>query len=246
MELRPGDLRPFAARTQRDAVVEAIRRIVFLGLLPVGERLPPERELAPMLGVGRRTLRSAIRQLADDGLLDTTVGRSGGTRVRRPPLNTKRIDAFVEETRTALRSSFEARLAIEPVLARKASERADPEAVRRLLALAHSEPGTPVEVRAVDTRIHTLVAEMAGNEILRTAIELARTEFFGWADVLWMPFEGMSREEWTSRSQHIRIASAIRDGDGPAAAAAMRRHLRWSLGTFERRMSPGSRGEGSN
>lgn len=242
MKLRPRDLQPLDARTQREAVAEAIRRVIFLGLVPAGERLPPERELAPTLGVSRRTLRSAIRQLADDGLVETTVGRNGGTRVRPPPPDPEKIETSLEEARHALLSSFEARLVIEPALARLAADRADPDSAAELVALADRHPDTPIEVRTVDSRFHSLVAQMAGNEFLLAAVELARTGFFEWADLLWMPFEGMSEEERTSRDQHIRIASAIRNGDGKEAATVMRRHLRWSLGTFERRMWPGGAG----
>jgi GntR family transcriptional regulator len=52
------------------------------GGLPVGERLPPERELAATLGVSRMTVRQALGALARRGLLERGVGR--GTFVLAP------------------------------------------------------------------------------------------------------------------------------------------------------------------
>jgi DNA-binding FadR family transcriptional regulator len=56
-------------------LVQAIR----LGLTSVGERLPPERELAERLRVSRVTLREAIRALREAGYLESRRGRTGGT-----------------------------------------------------------------------------------------------------------------------------------------------------------------------
>lgn len=52
------------------------------GHLAVGERLPPERELAEWLGVSRMTVRQALGALAARGLVERGVGR--GTFVRAP------------------------------------------------------------------------------------------------------------------------------------------------------------------
>lgn len=57
-----------------------IRELILTGALPEGSRLPPQRELASMLGVNRTTVVSAYQELAADGLVDATIGR--GTVVR--------------------------------------------------------------------------------------------------------------------------------------------------------------------
>jgi GntR family transcriptional regulator len=56
------------------------------GLLKPGDRLPTEQELAAWLGVSRMTLRHALAELAQRGLVTRTVGRSGGTFVAEPKL----------------------------------------------------------------------------------------------------------------------------------------------------------------
>jgi GntR family transcriptional regulator len=54
------------------------------GRLAPGDRLPTEQDLAAWLGVSRMTLRHALAELAQRGLVTRTVGRSGGTFVAEP------------------------------------------------------------------------------------------------------------------------------------------------------------------
>jgi len=56
------------------------------GQLSPGDRLPTEQHLASWLGVSRMTLRHALAELAQRGLVTRTVGRSGGTFVAEPKL----------------------------------------------------------------------------------------------------------------------------------------------------------------
>jgi GntR family transcriptional regulator len=56
------------------------------GQLRPGDQLPTEQELAAWLGVSRMTLRHALAELAQRGLVTRTVGRSGGTFVAEPKL----------------------------------------------------------------------------------------------------------------------------------------------------------------
>src|SRR5215467_2027438 len=69
------------------AVVEqTVRRLgeaIGLGLIEVGERLPPEAELSTRLAIAPMTLREALRILREAGYLETRRGRGGGTFVRR-------------------------------------------------------------------------------------------------------------------------------------------------------------------
>jgi DNA-binding GntR family transcriptional regulator len=56
------------------------------GRLSPGDRLPTEQDLAAWLGVSRMTLRHALGELAQRGLVTRTVGRTGGTFVAEPKL----------------------------------------------------------------------------------------------------------------------------------------------------------------
>jgi GntR family transcriptional regulator len=57
------------------------------GQLTSGDRLPTEHDLAAWLGVSRMTLRHALSELAQRGLVNRAVGRHGGTFVAEPKLD---------------------------------------------------------------------------------------------------------------------------------------------------------------
>jgi GntR family transcriptional regulator len=65
-------------------VAAEIRRAIAEGEAGPGERLPPARDLAAILGVNRNTVLRALRQLRDEGLLDFRRGR-GVTVSGTPP-----------------------------------------------------------------------------------------------------------------------------------------------------------------
>src|SRR5439155_8885032 len=71
--------RPVRGGNAFEITVERLAQAIRLGVVPRGERLPPERELAERLQVSRVTLREAIGALREAGLLESRRGRAGGT-----------------------------------------------------------------------------------------------------------------------------------------------------------------------
>ena len=63
-----------------DQVIEQMRELVASGEWPLNQRIPPEAELVNALGVGRNTVREAVRALAHAGLFEVRQG--DGTFVR--------------------------------------------------------------------------------------------------------------------------------------------------------------------
>ena len=58
-----------------EQVAAELRRAIANGEAQPGDRLPPARDLAAVLGVNRNTVLRALRQLRDEGLLDFRRGR---------------------------------------------------------------------------------------------------------------------------------------------------------------------------
>jgi DNA-binding FadR family transcriptional regulator len=102
-----------------DQVIDRVRTLIGNGTYRVGDRLPAEAALCEVFGVGRSTLREAMRALANRGLVDVRHG--GGTFIAAVPRESleERLD------RAELAEIYEARLHLELPLAVLASERRD-------------------------------------------------------------------------------------------------------------------------
>lgn len=73
------DLSASSALPVHTRLEQWIGELIDRGVLRVGDRLPPEEELAPRLGVSRMTLRHALATLQSSGVVTRRTGRSGGT-----------------------------------------------------------------------------------------------------------------------------------------------------------------------
>lgn len=223
---RPGQRRP-----SRDMVTEILRKRIALGGFAPGSRLPAERELAASLGVGRNTVRQAVRRLAEEGLVVTTLGRSGGTRVRpAPPVEGERA-AVAADFRATIRDYMEYRSAVEPFAAGLAARRGSTADRRALVRMLDEEVADLAAYHQVDSRFHLAVAAAAGNEVLGEAVERARAELFVRGNALWLdcdwtlvypPDRDLSR---VFCEEHRAIALAVLAGDAETAEARMREHL---------------------
>ena len=218
------DVRPRRAAV---AVADSLRRRVALGMFVPGERLPSERELADLLGVGRMTVRAAVRLLNQEGLLGTSRGRSGGTIVldddQRPPSARPVTENLLRE----VRDSFDLRLPVESAAARLAAERAEGMERLAIRGLAEGSPDSMMSFRALDSRFHLAIADACGNRQLRQIIRDARAEFFRWADAAWeqIDWQSLTPETRSFSVRHRPIAEAIVEGDSARAEACVTAHL---------------------
>lgn len=134
------------------------------GEWPLGHRLPGETTLAAQLGVGRSTLREAIRELAGKGVLDSRQG--AGVFVTALDVTE---DWDVVLRRATIAAVIEARIAIEAEAAALAAQRrtpADLRAIRRALA-ARETHGEPIADHVdADMAFHRAVIVAAHNDVL--------------------------------------------------------------------------------
>lgn len=90
-----------ASTELHEQVAAQIRRAIAEGEAEPGDRLPPARDLATVLGVNRNTVLRALRTLRDEGLLDFTRGR--GVTVT----GTRHHSTVIEHARELVRLSRE-------------------------------------------------------------------------------------------------------------------------------------------
>ena len=147
-----------------DQAADALLARIRAGEWTLGERLPGETTLAPQLGVGRSTVREAIRQLAGRGVLQSRQGAGVFVTALDVPED---WDAVLR--RAGIVSVIEARTAIESEAAALAAERRTPtelRALRRALQ-ARAVPAATIEAHVdADTAFHRAVVAAAHNDIL--------------------------------------------------------------------------------
>ncbi|MEU4344381.1 FCD domain-containing protein [Nocardia sp. NPDC023852] len=191
------------------------------GEWPLGHRLPGETTLAAQLGVGRSTLREAIRELAGKGVLDSRQG--AGVFVMALDATE---DWDVVLRRATIASVIEARIAIEAEAAALAAHRrtpADLRAIRRALA-AREAHGEPVAAHVdADMAFHRAVIIAAHNDVLTQLFDsfLPRLRL-AMIDMLKIR---PAPSELADHAAHERLADAIAARNPIAAAEYSRSHL---------------------
>jgi DNA-binding FadR family transcriptional regulator len=214
---------PVPVRNAFEVTVERLASGIRLGVLSAGDRLPPERDLAELLGISRMTLREAIKALREVGLVDSRRGRSGGNFVQPPPPRRRGAGQIKRAMGAGLQDALDMRRVVEPGAAELAAARglsaADVETLRRCLALSrHAGARTR---RLADSRLHMAIATVAGSPSLAAAVgqvQLTLDELLGAIPVLPANIEH-------SDSQHAEIVDAISAGDAERARAVMCEHV---------------------
>ena len=188
-------------------------------------RLPPERELSETLGVSRSELRKALAELEAEGQIWRHVGK--GTFVGARPLDTV-ADIGAMAKRTSPAEAMQARLSLEPEIARIAALHARPEniASMRLCLDYQRSAKTWREYEGWDNRLHRAIAEATQNSLLLGLLDTLNAVRRA---VTWGRLRPADRPrpspDHHSFSEHERIVQAIEDRDMAAAATAMRQHL---------------------
>ena len=225
---RTGDDREHAALVDSSAVaLERLRAIVVSPDAPPGQKLPTERDLAAQLGLGRREIRRALEVLETEGLI---WRRQGAGTFSGPPQNMPAPQSStISASPAGLLNLIEARLALEPALARLAAQRAGPDATRRIATcidrIAAAQDADSADLW--DSTLHREIAQAAANPLLLALFDQLNA---------WRHDKGLLRLRTTlnnrhkidvgyPQTEHRRILAAIETGDSAAAAQAMRDHL---------------------
>lgn len=145
-------------------LAEQLRRDIVNGVYGWNERLPAERQLAAHFGASRGTIRAALRRLQDMNLVARRVG--SGTYITYHGVAGDHIG--IDKITSPL-ELIEARLAVEPYLARLAvmhASTADLEHMQAALERTEATIDGPDQFSEADERFHLALAECAGNPLL--------------------------------------------------------------------------------
>ncbi|MGW7300224.1 FadR/GntR family transcriptional regulator [Streptomyces sp. NPDC054829] len=215
-------LRPVRAGSGFEEALEQILQVVRLGLVPAGERLPAERELAERLGISRVTLREVLKVLQDQGLVESRRGRYGGTFVLPRPTET----GSDELRRRIAEVDIEDVLRFREVLEVGAAELCaahgltDEQADRLREALAGTRDAPLAEYRRQDTLFHLTLAELSGSPTLTAQYAAVRAGVNDLLDCIPLLVRNLEH----SQQQHTALVEAVLEGDTDGAREVMREH----------------------
>ena len=225
---RRGGVTPSFSALEKTSIglqaADAIKALIVSGELKPGDTLPPERELATMLGISRPSLREAIRVLSALNVVEPRHG--GGTYVTSldPRQLARRSTSCCKWT--GWRSGICSRCARclrwgRPGWPRRGSPMSNVAALRELAGQAERVVRRPEQFLRFDFEIHTAIIEATGNPIYISLYQSI-------ADLSIESRRRTARSLATRRDAHVghlAIIAALASRDGDAAAAAMYDHL---------------------
>src|SRR5262245_22957631 len=164
-----------------ELVVSHVRGRIERGELKPGDRLPPERELAQLVGVSRPSVRAGLRSLSAMGVVLTRHGSGTYIADGPPALDSRPLSLLAALHGFTPEQMFEARRVLEVGVAGLAAEPATGEQVA---AMAEEVTGMfasvedPQTFLMHDVRFHRSVAMASGNPILASLVEMVSSLYF--------------------------------------------------------------------
>lgn len=209
-----------------EEVASRLRDMIHSGELSAGDKLPPERDLAKILGVSRPTLRAGIRSLSAVGILFSKQGAGTfvAARDESPTLDSSSLRMLSALHGFTSDEMFEARMALEMSIAGMAAKRVTSEQMTTLaeeIAGMYASLNEPEQYLVHDMRFHQIVAAASGNRILTSLMNMVATILFEYRSKTVKRATDLKQ----SAEQHHNIYRALRDHDSEAAEKAMHDHL---------------------
>ncbi|TVT24993.1 FadR family transcriptional regulator [Amycolatopsis acidiphila] len=206
-----------------DSVAAQLEQLIEQGDYQPGDKLPPERALAEQFGVGRSSMREALRLVEANGLLRTEhgIGVFVVSNTKRAPILSELL-LFDDFTVPEL---FEARLSLERDAAGAAAKRItadEAEELRRILDEAGNPALSNDAFVKLDADLHRAIVKATKNRIWQRVYESIEPLFITYSHrVIQLP----GRRE-TAHNSHRRIVAAILSRSVREARSAAVTHIR--------------------
>jgi DNA-binding FadR family transcriptional regulator len=163
--------------TLADQLLTGLRQQILSGYLAPGQLIPPEEELCEAFGVGRTTVREALRGLVAAGFAERRQRRL--VVLDRTSIGGAQVEFAAFDAGSAIRDLYEVRRLIETSAAARAARRwtgAELEGLR--LTLEAMDPTDADAFHRADTRFHVEIVRLGKNAILTEVFERSHELFF--------------------------------------------------------------------
>jgi DNA-binding FadR family transcriptional regulator len=202
---------------------DIVRSIREAGLKP-GDALPAEAVMLDQYGVGRASLREALRILEVQGLIGIRQGRGGGpiVAVARPADFGRMATLHLQASGARVSELVDARVILEPVLARLAAEGQNAERLADLRRIIQQPLDGEEDAYLRSAHgFHVAIANVSGNRVLDLMTVALHDIFVERVHGALYPTQARLRVH----REHLAIANAIFAGDGRRAERLMHRHM---------------------
>lgn len=211
--------------TTSELVIEKILAMINSGQLEIGDRLPSAQELTEIFGVGRSSIREAVRALGVLGYLEILPGK--GTFIKK---NLSLTELSVKGLQDVLESGtifdiMEARACLECQCARLAAERAEAVQIKKMKSAIKKmqSPAADLErISRADLEFHRLLAEASGNDVIHEIMKLLIEKMEVYADKFWATLPSVRMQAISTANQ---VITHVANGKGRQAAESMNAHL---------------------
>lgn len=219
-----GKLSTIPANTPAGAVASQLLAYFTSGDLAPGTRLPPERQLAQMLGTGRSAVREALAALEILGVVHVRPGSGTYLRASASELLPQTLSWGLMLGEQKVEDLLQIRAALEVLAAETAATRAGPDnltALREHLAQMDKHQDDYAAFVEADMLFHQEMAAASDNQTLSGVLQSVRALLRIWVD------RSISHEEEArdAIAEHQRVLQALVAHDPAAARAAMTAHM---------------------
>lgn len=231
-----GLFRPIAQRRAFEEIFLQIEQSIIEGRLSVGDRLPPEREMAETFKVSRPAVREALRILEAFGVVTARrgTGAESGSIISavEPDGMVSLLRMYSVLMRIPLSDLVDVREALEVTAARAAARSATDAEFEELEDVLDRmrDVRPPGEFFNLDAEFHTTLAQISGNAVLPLLMNALRQTI---AKEMFVNVESTSDFEPLRRvllEQHDEIVKLLRARDVDGAAETMSAHIRGYYG----------------
>jgi GntR family transcriptional regulator, transcriptional repressor for pyruvate dehydrogenase complex len=230
--------KPVQTERLAHSVVRQIELLILRGLLRPGERLPPERELAERMGVSRPSLREAIAELQDRGLLVTRAGAGVFVAEMLGSAFSEALVALFASHHEALFDYISFRRDLEGMAAERAARHGSDTDLKIIGAVfakmeAAHDKRNPADEAALDAEFHLAIIEASHNivmlHMMRAMFDLLKAGVFYNRQQL---FRNRATRD-ALLDQHRAIHDAIQARDPGAARPAAEAHMSYVESTLD-------------
>ncbi len=153
-----------------DKISERILDLIRSRELKPGDKLPPERDLADIMNVGRSSIRESIRSLAAMNVLEMRQGSGTYVSSLEPELLVEKLELVFSVNDSTFLDVIQARKTLEPQLALLAAQRINETQLQTIAKIMDQTrkcvATTPLDFPTHDVAFHVAIAEAAGNATL--------------------------------------------------------------------------------